>query len=371
MMIPCYVCENLEFNNLLKAMPAMSSDGQTVDLVIDKEECKSCGTVRSSETSFLSDFYKKYYKLNVSNVDPKYVFEGKPMLKSAMHFEWIEKLVGSEIRVAANILEIGCGRGNLLNLFTVKNKFGVEPSSDAAIHANKIASVRNIGYEDILDDETYDIVLSTCVIEHTVDPNDFLKKNWNISHENSLIIIGAPIQDTESFDVYFLDHLHHFTSKQFIHLCQKNGFAVEKFEIGYKCMTTIAYFILRKKTLPADELKYEQNLNFQRSNIWINNLNHFLDTNNSKNLAAFGYGETSFFYQTYTKLNLCVNWFVDDVKAGSIKTVISCSDAIKQDLLKDGILILLANPHYHKFIKEKFAEVANLKFYSPFSNQFV
>jgi len=365
----CYICSSTEFNLLLKTAPSMSSDGQTVDLVIIKEECRHCGNVRSSETNFLNNFYKNYYKLNTSNNDPQYIYNGVGISKSQMHFEWIENLIGNEITKASSIIEIGCGSANLLNLFNVKNKFGVEPSKEAAIYANKIASVRNVGYEDILDNETYDLILSTCVIEHTINPNDFLKKKWNIANENSLIIIGVPIQDAESFDVYFLDHLHHFTSKQFIYLCQKNGFTVEKFELGYKCMTTIAYFILRKKISPLLSLTYEQNKNFYRSQVWIDNLNKFIDLYKDENIVAFGYGETSFFYQTYTKLNSLVNYFIDDVKAGTTKQVINCTEALNKGLLKDGFLILLANPHYHEFLKKKFEAVENLKFYSPFSNQ--
>lgn len=368
MSTPCYICGDTKFQSILKTSPSMSSDGQTVDLVINKEECETCGTVRASNISFLDNFYKNYYKLNTANNDPQYIYKGVGMPKSKMHFEWIEKLVGDQLNKVNSIIEIGCGSGNLLNLFSVKNKYGVEPSENAAKYAAKIADVRAIGYEKILDHEKYDLILSTCVIEHTIDPNDFLKKNWNIAHENSLIIIGVPIQDTESFDVYFLDHLHHFTSNQFIYLCQKNGFTVEKFEVGYKCMTTIAYFVLRKKIVPLSTLSYEKNQNFYTSKLWIKNLNNFLESHKNKNMAAFGYGETSFFYQTYTKLNSIVHCFIDDVKADPTKNVITVEKAIRTEVLKGGVLILLANPHYHDFLKNKFREVSNLQFYSPFSN---
>jgi SAM-dependent methyltransferase len=368
MTIPCYICSNISHQNILKASPSMSSDGQTIGLSINKEECENCGTIRSSDTSFLNDFYRNYYKLNIANNDPQYIYNGVGMTKSKMHFEWIEKLVGNQMHKVNSIIEIGCGSGNLLNLFNAENKYGVEPSEDAAKHAHNIANVRNIGYEEIDDSEKYDLILSTCVIEHTINPNDFLKKNWNIAHDNSLIIIGLPIQDAESFDVYFLDHLHHFTSKQFIYLCQKNGFTVEKFEIGYKCMTTIAYFVLRKKTIPLNILSFEKNQNFYISKRWIDNLNDFLKSHKDQNLVAFGFGETSFFYQTYTELNSIIKFYIDDVKAESTKNVITVEEAIKTGILQNGFLVLLTNPHYHDFLKKKFEGVSNLKFYSPFSN---
>lgn len=366
--IPCYICNHKTFRPILKTKPSMSSDGQTVDLIISKEECSNCGTVRSTDTSFLPNFYKNYYKLNATNNDPQYIYKGEIVAKSKMHFEWIEKLVGNELQGIKSIIEIGCGSGNLLDLFNIKNKYGVEPGTEAAKHAAAVAKVRNMSYEDIAAEEKYDLILSTCVIEHTVDPVGFLKKIWTIAQENSLIVIGLPLQDTEGFDVYFLDHLHHFTSKQFIYLCQKNGFTMEKFEIGYKCITTIGYFVLRKKNSRINLLVYEKNKNFHTSEVWIANINNFLHTHTSKNIVAFGYGETSFFYQTYTSLKSSVTVFIDDVKAKTAENVISVADAINSGLLNGSILVLLVNPHYHNFIKKKFETVPALKYYSPFSN---
>lgn len=359
----------MEFNPLLKTSPSMSSDGQTVNLTISKEECKLCGTVRSADVTFLGDFYRDYYRLNVFNTDPLFIYNGVGMLKSKMHYEWIERLIGDEVDKFENVIEIGCGSGNLLGLFNCKKKHGVEPSKDASFHASKIASIRNIGFEDISNEEKYDLILSTCVIEHTINPNEFLAKKWNIASEKSTIVIGVPVQDTESFDVYFLDHLHHFTCKQFIYLCENNGFTVEKYEVGYKCMSTIAYFVLRKKPVLKQSITFEKNWNFYNSKIWIDNLNAFLDKNQSSNMLAFGYGETSFFYQTYSTLNNMAMYFIDDIKAGVNENVIRVSEAIDKGLLGECYLIFLTNPHYHDYLKKQFVRVKNLKFYSPFSNQ--
>ncbi len=57
MELACFVCDELLFNQILEANPSMSSDGNTVDISIVKEECSRCGTVRSSDTSFLEDLF--------------------------------------------------------------------------------------------------------------------------------------------------------------------------------------------------------------------------------------------------------------------------------------------------------------------------
>lgn len=365
----CFVCGHNSFKYLFSQKPCMSSDGQIIDLLIDKSECVACGTVCSSDVSFLDNFYKDYYQLNKSNHDPEYLFNGESMPKSKMHYEWIEKLLGNSIGKLNSVMEIGCGSGNLLSLFNIKNKFGIEPSKDACSYASKIANVQNIGYENLSDNETYDLVLSTCVIEHTVDPNHFLKKIWSISSESSIIVIGLPIQDVESFDVYFLDHLHHFTSKQFVYLCQKNGFTVNKFEIGYKCMKTIAYFVLSKNKTSCEKLVYEKNNNFYNSKVWLKNIEEYIELNKAKKIIAFGYGETSFFFQAYSNINSSITYFIDDVKAGVTTNVISIAEATHLDIFNDCVVVMLANPYYHNFIIQKIKKKPQLEFYCPFSNQ--
>jgi SAM-dependent methyltransferase len=346
----------------------MSSDGQISTVSIIKEECMNCGTVRSSDLSFVNNFYSDEYSLNQSNNDPSYVYDNIAQPKSEMHYEWIERLCGNRINLFNSIIEIGCGSGNLLKLFKIQNKFGVEPSIKAAYHANKIAQVRNIGFELISNDEKYDVVLSTCVIEHTLNPNQFLKKINKILTENGFAIIGLPIQDAESFDVYFLDHLHHFTINQFMYLCQKNGFTVENYEVGYKCMTTIGYFILRKDKTTELNLNFERNSNFELASKWLNNLDSFLQIQKSIKPVVFGFGETSFFFQTYSKINDVVQYYIDDTRAGIDKNVLSTKSARDLGLLENRTIILLTNPNYHEFIKNNLKEASNLKFYSPFSN---
>jgi SAM-dependent methyltransferase len=369
MSINCYVCNSTNFNEIFNAFPSMSSDGQTVEIPIVKEECLNCGTLRSTDVSFLGKFYSSYYKLNTSNLDPTYIYNGIAQPKSEMHYEWITKLCGNELKSYNSIIEIGCGSGNLLKLFTIPTKFGVEPSEKAAQHASLVANVRNIGFEQIYDEEEYDVVFSSCVIEHTVNPNEFLLKANSILNTNGLAIIGLPIQDAESFDVFFLDHLHHFTTNQFIHLCEKNGFEVEKWEVGYKCMATIGYFMLRKRLPTIKKLSYQKNLNFYLAQKWLKNLDSFINNNSSSRLVAFGFGETSFFFQTYSKINSMVMYYIDDTRAGSIEKVVDSTKAKELGLLDGSIIVLLTNPHYHSFLKEKLKGESTQRYYSPFSNE--
>lgn len=294
----------------------------------------------------------------------RYIYKDEKLSKSQMHFEWINKI--ANIGKCESMIEIGCGSGNLLKLFKLPHKFDIEPNKLAADYASKIASIENIGFEKLNDDIKYDFIFSSCFIEHTVNPNDFLQKIRNISKTESIIIIGLPIQDFQSFDVYFLDHLHHFTIDQFVHLCHKNGFKVEHFEVGYKCMRSMGYFVLNLGENKLQSLSFQENKNLNVSQSWIKNLTSFLEK--TPEVFLFGYGETSFFFQTYTKVNEKKRIYIDDTRVHLGRNVITTNKALSDQLLNGKTLILLVNPEYQDFIISKFESVNNLSFYSPFSN---
>lgn len=371
----CFICRASEFKRLISQSPSMASDGRTVDFKLEKEFCLNCGTVRTKDTSFLPDFYKTEYTLNTSDLDPNYIFEGKTYTKSQMHFDWISELLyrnGLNLTSAKTIMEIGCGSGNLLGLIPLAERFGVEPSGKAALHASKVGNVRNIGFEEIDDSEKYDIVLTSCVIEHTTNPNEFLNKIGNILVRDGFAIVGLPIQDNESIDVFFLDHLHHFSKNQFIHLCNLNGFSVLDFEIGYKCITTLGYFILKHSKSCKDEnfikpvLKFEENVNYVLAKSYCSNLNKFLLKNRAQEIWAFGYGETSFFFQTYSQINLFSPKYIDDVRANDLNVFTTEQFRQMVSTEQQFCIILLTNPFYNDYIKAKFHGYENISFYSPF-----
>lgn len=58
MNLACYVCGNNKFETVFNSKPSMSSDGQTVDINIHKEQCQQCGTILSAEINFLDSFMK-------------------------------------------------------------------------------------------------------------------------------------------------------------------------------------------------------------------------------------------------------------------------------------------------------------------------
>lgn len=176
----CNICNSSNFVDILCFEKTVFSDGNITDEQLIKEECKTCGTIRTKLKINLEEFYQKNYKPS-RNTDTIALLNNESVNRSDFVYQWILDLVGNQnIIKFENVLEIGCGQGFLLERFTCKNRYGIEPSEQASIYAKKIANVRNIGYEKIEDNEKYDFVYSYCVIEHVEDPSSFLDKQYNI-----------------------------------------------------------------------------------------------------------------------------------------------------------------------------------------------
>lgn len=176
----CSVCGSTNFIDVLNFEKTVFSDGSIVEQPLIKKECRACGTIRTKLKINLEEFYQKNYKPS-RNADTLAFCDNEAIGRSSFVYQWILDLVGIQnIPRFERILEIGCGQGFLIEKFPCKNKYAIEPNEQASLSAEKVANVRNIGYERIDESEKYDFVYSYCVIEHIEDPKDFLNKQYNI-----------------------------------------------------------------------------------------------------------------------------------------------------------------------------------------------
>ncbi len=99
---------------------------------------------------------------------------------------------------ASKILDVGCGEGTRLNLFTGKNKkgVGVDVSSYAIKKAKKqyphhdylLTSDANLPFPE----NTFDLVYSTFVLEHTQNQELYVKEMIRVTKKNGYTVILCP-----------------------------------------------------------------------------------------------------------------------------------------------------------------------------------
>ncbi len=165
------------------------------------------------------------------------------------------------------ILDMGCGDGVLLYLLGEKLKntevelYGVD-LSDIAIETainkfeqkklknNYLLKVENV-YSTSFKDRMFDVIVSSDVIEHLNEPEDFLGETKRLLKPKGFLVIGTPIKYTEKP----LDsmHVHEYFPSEFKGLLKKYFTTAELFQacdLLYFLLYNKVYKVWFKKVLP-------------------------------------------------------------------------------------------------------------------------
>lgn len=364
----CKICTSSDFQDVLKYDALCFSDGNKSEEKLIKEECQKCGTLRTKLKMNLEEFYHNNYQPS-RNVDTVALIDNEEINRSQFVYDWIKDLIPNDImQKSRTVFEIGCGQGYLLDKFDLKDKSGIEPSQEASKEASKIASIRNIGYEQINDNEKYDLILSYCVIEHVENPNSFIQKNYQILNQKGIICIALPIQDRFNYDLVFADHIHHFQDKIFKALLNNNGFEVINFELGRGSYFNIGMYICQKKEFTTNkEFSFIKNKNIFNVKKIFENIDKVIKQSKDKDMFAFGYGEIAKTIIPYTDLNNSIYHYIDDY-ANHIKVITSKKSKELFKEKREITMILLVNPVHSKKIKQIYSEFTNIKFINIFEN---
>ena len=366
---PCNICGSVSFQDVLLFNRLIFSDGSKSNGNLIKEECAKCGTIRTKLKMNLEEFYFKNYQPS-RNIDTVALVDNEEINRSQFIYNWIEDLIPNEIFQKINsVFEIGCGQGYLLEKFDMKDKSGIEPSSKASALASKIAQIRNIGYEQINDNEKYDLTLSYCVIEHVENPNSFIEKNYKIlNEEGGIMCIALPIQDKFNYDLIFADHIHHFEHKNFISLLSNNGFEIINYELGRGSYFNIGMYVCQKKELMyKKEFFFIKNKNITNVNKIFSNIDRFIEKYQDNKIFAFGYGEIAKTILPYTNLDKKILYYIDDYSNGT--KIITSKKSKELFFRMDNVtILLLVNPIHIEKIKRLYSEFNNIKFINIFEN---
>ncbi len=158
------------------------------------------------------------------------------------------------------ILDVGCGDGVLLSFIEKKlnsrssELYGVDLSHKAISAAqNKIKNghfYKSSVYKLPFQENTFDVIVSTDVIEHVSRPKKMLKEIKKVAKENGNIIIGTPIKYTE--EPQDKNHYQEFYPKQLIELIKlffKDCKLIKSHNLLYFCLYNRSLKIWGK-TLP-------------------------------------------------------------------------------------------------------------------------
>lgn len=141
-----------------------------------------------------------------------------------------------------NLLDIGCSWGGYMNRMKELgwNVFGIEMHEKAVGFAKKKLLFKNVSctfIEDMeFEDNFFDVVHMSMVLEHVYDPLGTLMKIYKITKQNGQLILSVPdisgfearIYKDKCYALHVPQHLSHFTPKTLKNFLQKAGFSVER-----------------------------------------------------------------------------------------------------------------------------------------------
>lgn len=139
------------------------------------------------------------------------------------------------------LLDIGCGPGLFLEQAEKRgwHVSGIEPSAWAIKWSRKELGDLHIQHGDYtvlntMDEGSVDVITAFDVIEHVLDPVDFLRAIHRVLKPGGMLILTTPKLDSllsrlmgKHWYCIFPAHIHYFTSSSFKRLFSDTGFSQE------------------------------------------------------------------------------------------------------------------------------------------------
>lgn len=143
---------------------------------------------------------------------------------------------GDVVAKGSQVLDIGCGYGAELIPFVQKGckAYGIEASPHRAAAAERVgvrtAAVRVEKLNEGTFGTRFDLVFANHVLEHVVDPHEFLTALEKVVKPNGYICISVPnfSQDFLLQQFFFALHIHCFSMQSMTTLLKSHGFDVHR-----------------------------------------------------------------------------------------------------------------------------------------------
>ncbi len=167
---------------------------------IFKKKCNKIDGIYVDElfddtTKKVVDFYKKNPFPNYKNYDNKSTILSKG---DNSYLKSLKEIIGYKKK----ILEVGCGTGQYSNYFAIGTNnsiFALDPTFDSLKIAKNFSdknNIKNITYvngsifEEIFENETFDLIFCSGVLHHTKDTHLGFKNCVKLLKKNGFILIG-------------------------------------------------------------------------------------------------------------------------------------------------------------------------------------
>jgi SAM-dependent methyltransferase len=242
-MVVCHLCGQAAVDPLpdYAALRRITSDVRPWPNVGWLGVCPACGSVQKAcdatwraEVEQIYDQYTIYYQ---GGGHEQAVFvSGESSTRSDRLVQCL--LQDSWVTDTGRLLDIGCGNGALLRVFSHRLRrwslAGTEINEKYKITVEQIPGVTGF-YTDPPDQVSgpFDLVTMIHVLEHIPDPGQLLSRLPNILAPGGRLLIQVPSYTANPFDLLIADHCTHFTTETLSALIQRSGYVVDAIPTGW------------------------------------------------------------------------------------------------------------------------------------------
>lgn len=321
--------------------------------------CPKCGfifTRNPFDSKQLEDRYKFFSKFEFDDKDCLLAESDDYKIRSQRQNNFIERVIGKE--KIQSVLEVGASSGYNLSLYKECDVLGIEPSAINCKNAK-----RNYGldmfcgtfenfYKQKQESMKYDLIFLSHVLEHIVNPADFVKKCAEFN--NRYFFIEVPTFDykfiDEPYGMFCEEHVNMFTLESLEALMKKSGYALidvdmifcveSSFPAGWPAISTIwekREKVCTHRVAQSSEMNLENYIAHSKSELL--RIKQIIDEipNNSK-LAIWGTGHHASMLLANTNLqdkNIVRIYDSDKKKRGALFAGKSIEPFDENDI-KDG-----------------------------------
>lgn len=356
----CRVCKQtfyeaplIEYKNMpatAQNLPNKESLKSEKGIDIKVCQCSGCGLVQLSNDPVF--YYREVIRAAAFSEEMK-AFRVKQFSEFVQNYSLTEK----------KIIEIGCGRGEYLNLMkeTGADVYGLEFSEDSAKQCIENGLNVSAGFienpDSILSDAPYNAFFILNFLEHLPDPNSLLRGMYNNLKKDGIGLVEVPNFDmilrNNLFSEFTSDHLLYFTKETLSFALILNGFEiVECNEIWHNYIISAVV----RKSEKLDILHFNQ----YQTNL-KNELQEFINCFENQKVAIWGAGHQALAVIAMANLSGKIKYILDSAtfKQGKYSPATHIPIVAPQTLESapvDAVIVMAASysDEVAKIIKEKF-----------------
>jgi SAM-dependent methyltransferase len=183
-------------------------------------QCQNCGLIfqnpQMSDDELVKYYSTGYYrKIGVNTLAKD--MDSDEEIRAKVDSKIIKEKIGE----VSTHLDVGCGRGSLLNEIGAKSKVGVEiDKSYVEVKGMKVYSELKL-----VPRKSFDLVTAIHLLEHIPKPLDYLKDMAKFVSKSGFLVIEVPTWESPGGPLRFA-HLNHFEPEVIKKMCAQAGLSV-------------------------------------------------------------------------------------------------------------------------------------------------